>query len=197
MAQCGQLVSCPRRPCRFPAGPVGAATPPGGRSGERLLWPPVRGRTTLVPAASRAEALPGVGATIRTSSVPKGGHTEFSSRLLSLRSGATILRTGLVGAWVSACRTVLQTPSSTHNQPFLGWSSLFFASVRPAPPPPPHDPSPEVQGANLSPLWRACTSPGEPTPQNQLQGQDIQRGLLLGPSLKGQEVQGRALPCGL
>lgn len=101
-------------------------------------WWPHRGAAALAGwggATGVPAVLPGVGPKIYSSSVPKGGHTEFPSRVLGHHSQDRINECLGVRS-----RTVLQTPSSTHNQPFLGWTPRLFASAPAASPPPSHAP---------------------------------------------------------
>lgn len=173
MARGGQRIRGPGWTCQFPADSVGATPPPGGRIGERPLWP-----VGAEPQGSLRFCQRWALGYIHQA-FPKVVTLSFL-----LGSWATILRTGLVSAWGSAaglCSRLLHLPITN-----LSWDG-HHASLPPRPQALPHHPmlltisqdtSPEVEGINLSSLWRARSSPGEPTPQNQLQGLGIPRGSL-------------------
>lgn len=186
---------------RFPAVPAGLVAPPGGRRGEggRSGPPAAWGWATLAPSAASPAALPGVATTMYSSSVPEGGRTDFSPSLLFRGSWVAIPRAGLVDIWGSVCRIVLQTSSPTHNQIYTGRRPLPFV-------PYPQSPPMSLGLSQTHPQrWREppslLSSPTEPIPaQGNLPhearrlGSGIWRGPFWGLSLKGQEVQGWALP---
>lgn len=169
MAQCGQLVVVPED----------LQVPCGSRGRHYAPWWPQRGaaalagclgqdhvgtwsRTTPAPAASSAEALPGVSPTPQTfpKVVTPSFLPDFSLSGLGPPSSGQDWWT-LGGQYAG----LLQTPSSTHNQPFLGWRPLLFLS---GPPPSPDAPQdlpghiPRGEGANRLPSGKPAPAQGNP-----------------------------------